>query len=42
MVADLAGPARVPERTVSQHFDVNPSSEHALFLTLFVTNSGGW
>jgi hypothetical protein len=21
---------------------VNPTSEHALFLVLFVTNSGGW
>ncbi len=22
--------------------DINPSSEHALFLTLFVSNAGGW
>lgn len=30
------------EYPVGQRTDVNPVSEHALFLILFVTNAGGW
>jgi hypothetical protein len=29
-------------QTMRQLVNVNPTSEHALFLTLFVTTSGGW
>jgi hypothetical protein len=28
--------------TMSQTVDVNPTSEHRLFLRLFVTTGGGW
>jgi len=30
------------ERTMQQVIDVNPSSEHGLYLHLFITNAGGW
>ena len=30
------------EGIVRPRIEVNPSTEHALFLKLFVTNSGGW
>jgi hypothetical protein len=29
-------------RAMRQLVNVNPTSEHALYLTLFVTNGGGW
>jgi hypothetical protein len=29
-------------RAMCQVINVNPTSEHALYLTLFVTNGGGW
>jgi hypothetical protein len=29
-------------RDMPQTVDVNPSSEHGLYLRLFVTNAGGW
>jgi hypothetical protein len=32
----------VPGLTMSQTPHANPTSEHALFLVLFVTNAGGW
>jgi hypothetical protein len=31
---------RIPEPMLRT--DVNPASQHALFLTLFVSNAGGW
>jgi hypothetical protein len=30
------------ERAMPQLVNVNPTSEHAIFLRLFVTNGGGW
>jgi hypothetical protein len=27
---------------MQQLIDVNPTSEHALYLCLFITNAGGW
>jgi hypothetical protein len=33
-----SGQARVMPQTVN----VNPTSEHGLYLRLFVTNAGGW
>jgi hypothetical protein len=30
------------ERTMSQQVNVNPTSEHAIYLRLFITNGGGW
>jgi hypothetical protein len=37
-------PERKPlnEQAVGQRVNVNPVSEHALFLKLFVTTAGGW
>jgi len=29
-------------RTVCQVVNVNPTSEHELYLKLFITNGGGW
>jgi hypothetical protein len=29
-------------RVMRQVINVNPTSEHALYLRLFVTNAGGW
>jgi hypothetical protein len=29
-------------RVMGQTSSVNPTSEHALYLQLFVTNGGGW
>jgi len=29
-------------RSMRRSIDVNPISEHQLFLRLFVSNSGGW
>lgn len=28
--------------TMKQTVNVNPTSEHGLYLVLFITNSGGW
>lgn len=30
------------ERAMRQTVNVNPTSEHAIYLRLFVTNGGGW
>lgn len=30
------------ERVMRPSVYVNPTSEHALFLRLFITNAGGW
>jgi hypothetical protein len=37
-------PTRTPNRQRAMHksVNVNPTSEHALYLRLFVTNGGGW
>jgi spore maturation protein SpmA len=32
----------VGTQAMRQLANVNPTSEHALYLTLFVTNGGGW
>lgn len=34
--------ARVRVQLMRQLVNVNPTSEHALYLRLFVTNGGGW
>ncbi len=31
-----------PDPNMPQTVNVNPTSEHALYLKLFVTNGGGW
>ncbi len=40
-VLNRAGHA-VREGAMRQIVNVNPTSEHGLFLCLFVTNGGGW
>jgi hypothetical protein len=35
-------PATWERLAMPQTFDVNPASEHALFIKLFITNGGGW
>ena len=42
MVKVVERPNQFLGRAMRQRVNVNPTSEHALYLRLFITNGGGW
>jgi hypothetical protein len=38
----LRGPCEAEGKIMPRTFDLNPTSENERFLTLFISNGGGW